>query len=154
MASKLLKDKPEAEILAPEPIAFTWKGKPYEIYPLPDSALMRVGDSLSDITRLFDTVAQIDINGRKFSELGQLEMVQILAPLVPQIVRLLLPNASRLIAACLRIDETAVAEEMRLADKLEALSAIVKQEDLPRIVANFLSLTEAFVIPSATTETA
>ena len=152
-SSKLLKEKNEADILAPVPAPFAWNGESYAIYPMPDSTLIRVGDSLADVSRLLDGIAAINTDGRAFSNLSTDEMVQMLAPFLPQIVRFLLPNASRIIAGCLRLDEARVADEMPLTKKLEALRLIVIAEDLPLIVKNFIALAGTFAPPTPQGET-
>lgn len=152
MASRLLKEKSAEEILAPKPRPFEWDGERYEVYPMPDAVLMHVGGSLSAITGLFDSIADLleqlpPVDGQSVDQRNR-ELLVAFAPLAGQIIQVLLPNATAVIAGCLRLDPEQVASGMGLAKKLEALRLIVEAEDIPLILKNAQALTALFT-PSA-----
>lgn len=138
-ASKILENKTEEDILEPKPRTLVACGKSYQIYPMPDSVLMHVSSNLDGVVSVVDAL----ITSRMANPGKAMEPRDIM-PIIPQIVKFLIPNATAVIAGCLRIEEKVVANNFRLAEKLEAIRLIVEAEDLPLIIKNFEALTEAF----------
>jgi hypothetical protein len=95
VSSPLLEAKSVEEIMNPTPFPFEYQGKTYQILPMPDSSLMIVADALGGVASIVDGIAgAIAGGGLKASDL---------VPFIPDILRALLPNASKLIAAALSI---------------------------------------------------
>src|ERR1051326_3871765 len=150
--SKILESKTSEEILRPTPPPFEWDGQTFEIFPMPDSVLMHVGGALQNVASLFGQLAdkKEEVTATEgLSPEGKTQaLLATFAPLVGQVVQLLVPNATKVIAGCLRVPEEKVADGMRIAKKLECLRLIVEAEDLPLILKNSQALMEVFT-PSA-----
>ena len=153
MPSKILHAKTDADILSPSAKPFAVAGKEFDVFPMPDRILMGLGDALGHVIgvakglKLFEE--QQDSEGNILRDgLGNpvrakltLEMI---APLLPELVKILVPNATQIIAGCLRQPEEWVAENVGFAKKLEALALIIEAEDIPLILRNFTRLTGLF----------
>jgi hypothetical protein len=138
VSSPLLEAKPVEEILSPPARPFEYAGQTYRILPMPDSSLMIIADALGGVASVVDGIAgAIAGGGLKASDL---------VPFIPDILRALLPNASRLIAASLGIEIEAAAA-IPLAKKLEALRLIIEAEDVPLILKNWGALVGTFLQP-------
>jgi hypothetical protein len=136
--SPLLEVKPVEEILSPTARPFEYAGQTYQILPMPDSSLMIISDALGGVASVVDGVAQAFAGGGlKASDL---------VPFIPEIIRALLPNASKLIAASLGISADEAAA-IPLARKLEALKLIIEAEDIPLILKNWGALVGTFLQP-------
>ncbi len=140
-AAKLL-GKTEADILSPVADKLLINGETFLILPLPDSALMQVGDSLASITEVLDG----------FAKAGKVDTTQVIA-VIPTLLRFLLPNASVLIAAAIGKDAEWVSINVPLSKKLEALRYIIDHENVPEILKNWQALVGMFTQPAPTTPT-
>ena len=145
---RLPEGKTAEEILSPAGRTFEAAGRVFEIYPLPDGVFMTVADSLGEVTG-----AVMGLNERRrdpeTGKAADLTSRDVL-PLLPLLIRSLLPSATRIIAGALREKPEWVAENVGLAKKLEALRLILEAEDIAAIVANFQALTAIFpAIPAA-----
>jgi len=158
--SLILAEKSVEAILAPQPRNFVLGATTYPIYPLPDRSLMVVADAMAEILTVFAGLASLrnvadaaisaisasneeegdeGDNGAGATVLKQLKAVDVL-PALPAILRALIPNATKLIAASLRLDDEFVANEIPAAKKLEALKLILEAEDIPLLLKNALAL--------------
>ncbi len=143
MSSRLLSEKSVEEVLNPAPLTFEYQGQTHQVLPMPDSSLMLIADSLSVVASVIDGVGKALDGGLTAADI---------IPVLPEIVKALLPNASKLIAASLGVESNVVAA-MPVTKKLEALRLIVLQEDLPLILKNWTALVATFRLPeTASTE--
>jgi len=142
MAAKksIVAEKTPEEILNPTPKPFSNNGTDYEIFPMPDGALMKVTDALSSVVSIIDSVAHFQLPPEERPIFSSALMI----PIVPQILKVLLPNATVIIAASLRQPESWVSDNLRIHKRLEALRLIIEAEDIPLIIKNFEALTGIF----------
>ena len=138
--SRVLDAIPSERILNPEPFFLEIGSQRYEILPMPDSLLMQLGDEMASVLNLLDTIVQGNEDGTGFTP-------KQLMPLAPHIVKLLVPNATRIVAACLGLEDEFVAQTFYLHKKLEALRLIVEAENLPLILGNWTALVATFQTP-------
>ena len=140
--SRVLGMIPAEKILNPEPLFLQVGAERYPILPMPDSALMTVGDALSQAAGFVEHIANVGITeGRTITLADVLD----LAPTIgPELVCLLVPNATKVIAACLRKDEQWVQDNLRVHQRIEALDLILQAEHLPTILAAFTRLVAQF----------
>jgi hypothetical protein len=137
--------KTAEEILSPPARSFVADGKTFKIYPLPDGVLMTVADSLGEIIGLLRAAF-------KFGDDNDVKMnIAEALPVIPMIVKTLLPHSTRLISAALRVDESWVQDNLRLADRLRALRCIVLAEDVASLLGEWKALTEAVTPPAPKT---
>ncbi len=148
--SKILKDKTAEEIKFPEPTPFEVRGKTYPILPMPDGILVTVSKEIGAVASLLLTGAvksqdrlqalqarqelgetipeaeRLAAGKFQFSDLTYSEMVDML----PQIIQVLLPSATKIIAASLRQTETWVEDTLFYRDRLRALRLILEAEEI------------------------
>lgn len=142
--STLLDAKTAEEIFSPAGRKFAAAGKEFDIYPLPDGVLMTVTDAVGSVIALLTGLPEKEID----AETGQARPYKVadILPLLPAMIKAVLPNATKIIAAATRQPEEWVAENVGIAKKLEALRVIFEAEDIPAIIANFQAL--AGIIPA------
>jgi len=147
--SKILDQKDARDILFPTGKIWEFGGKTYEIYPLPDEALSKVSDHLQTITDLFRELLELrQATSAPDAKPEELFQAADMLPLIPSLVKTLLPSQSALIAAAIQEPVEWVSKAIPLARKLECLRLIIEAEDVPLIVQNFLLLASAFKFPS------
>jgi hypothetical protein len=135
-------------VLEPTPVSFQAFDRDekavrtFEVYPMNDSALMVLSESLLAVVGLFDGAAA-DLPPFEDEGFGAAVAAR-LAPQLPRVLAVLLPNATRLIAASLGVPAEWVARNLSLADKLRALQAILEAENIPVLLGNFGALVGTF----------
>lgn len=142
--STLLDTKTAEDIFSPSAHTFSAAGKEFDIYPLPDGVLMTIADAFGSVIGLLTGLPEKETD----AETGKVLPYKIsdILPLMPAIIKAVLPNATKIIAAATRQPEPWVAENIGLAKKLEGLRVIFEAEDIPAIIANFQAL--AGIIPA------
>jgi hypothetical protein len=140
--SSVLDKIPAEQILNPQPLYLQVGAERYPILPMPDSALMVIGDTLSQTAGFVEHLAEVKpIEG---GSIGIAEVLSLAPLLGPELVCLLVPSATKIIAACLRKDEQWVQDNLRVHQRLEALQLILEAEHLPTILAAFTKLVSVF----------
>ena len=126
--------------------SFTWNGVSYEIHPLPNTALLAIGDAVGHASDILDLVMARLTARLEQSEGGNLTPADVvsLLPVLPEAAKLLIPLQTKIVAASLRLDEETVADQMSLGKKMEATQLILQNEDLPALFSTFSSLIEMF----------
>lgn len=145
-SSRLLAQKDERDILNPKPFPFEYGGKTYDILPMPDSKLMRIGDALAEVSGVVAGIAELLESGASGLSL---------AAYIPQIIKIVIPCSSKIIAVALDIKDEEAAK-IPLARRIEALKLILLAEDAPLLRKNWQELTAIFApeptVPNPTAE--
>lgn len=141
----------EDEILYPTPTPFVWLGEKYKIKPMPNKLLKQLSGEFERVIELVARVATIHNANREEGQEDQPITPGAFLPYVPDVLEILLPNAVRIIAGSLRVDEERVADEMFLGKQVECLRLIIEANDFPLLMASFKGLTGMFSPPKATT---
>lgn len=130
-------------ILSPIPKPFIHLDKEYSILPMTDGVLMTITDAISEVVAILDTVAKLSMPE------GQRPVLTpgLMLPVLPQILKALLPKSTTIIAAGLGVDESWVSSNLRIAKRLEALRLILEAEDIGLIMENFNLLVKTFPGP-------
>jgi hypothetical protein len=158
LPNALIGKTPES-ILEPQPIMITLydrktkEERHFEVFPMNDSSLMVISESMLEIVGLFESASNElpTLDDPEFPA----ELQKILMTQLPRIIAVILPNASRLIAASLSVDVEWVRENVTIAQKLEAIKAIIEAEDIPLLLKNFAALVGIFpkIVPALTETT-
>lgn len=131
----LVDQKNSDDILFPEPIPYTVGNKTFQITPMTDGQLIRVGDALNGIIGAFGKVIPLEPG-------GGVDPAKVIAA-IPELLSLALPEASKLIACAAGIDADVVAK-VPLVHKVGLLRAIFEAEDIPLLLKNVRSLVGMF----------
>lgn len=144
MESVLLKDKDERDILNPQAKPFIAGGKTFNILPMPDSKLMRVGEEMAGAAETIAGVIEL------VSDSG---MASSVVGAIPHLIKTLIPVSSGILSIVLDESPEWVAENLPLAKRVEALRIVFQVEDIPLLLKNWHDLTEMFQpIPSVEIE--
>ena len=133
--SRLLAHKDERDILYPEPLPFVYGGRTFDILPMPDSKLMRVGDAIGEVAGVVSGIV----------ELLQMDGASgfALADHVPSIIKTLIPCSSQIAEIALDIPRED-AKRMPLVYRIEMLTLILKAEDAPLLLKKLPALMAVF----------
>jgi hypothetical protein len=126
LRSKILEDKNEDDIWEPEPIYFTLGNRQIPVLPMPDSVRITIAKNITAVVNIAQEFSNLGIN--QSSSLGKL------APIAPMILEFLLPNATAIIAGCLRKSPEWVERCLWGGKKMEVLNIILDAEDIPMII--------------------
>ena len=165
--SKVLKEKTAEEIQHPAPLSFAAGGKTYPILPMPDGILVSVTKEIGQVASLLmaasaqsqarlaavkarqqagEAVPAEDVKAAQFS-LSDVTYADM-AEMVPAIVQVLLPNATKIIAASLRQTPAWVEDTLFYRDRLRALRLILEAEDIALLMGEWTALVRALTTPS------
>lgn len=139
--SRVLDQIPAEQILNPQPLYLQVGAERYAILPMPDSALMIIGDTLAQTAGFVEQIANMGLAG---SAIGIADVIGLAPMIGPELVCLLVPSSTKIIAACLRKDEQWVQDNLRVHQRLEALKLILEAEHLPTILSAFTELVTLF----------
>lgn len=148
MRPQILDDISDEEILVPRPRVFKRQiedetGKTVlqsiTIYPASDSLISTITKEISQIIHILDGVA-------KWSTPGEQNDLNIasLAPALPKILEILWPSATTIIATCLKIDESVVANEWWMDEKMNALECVIKANRLDLLAKKLVAMAFPF----------
>ena len=142
-----VRQKTAESILSPKGVPFSAAGKNYTILPMKERQLLIIGNTLSlivdnlsmfliaaenyDVDEYGNFVYELDSEGlpivdaagnytRKRKKANPADMITIL----PNLIKVILPQSTELIAASLKEEESFIADEFTTAERLDALCTI------------------------------
>ena len=139
MASKVLAEKSQDEILFPTPIEYKLYNTILSIAPMNDGKLIKVGDALQRVVSVVQGATEYVAAISKDPNSSSVSIISVL----PEVFKVALPEVTQIISASTDLSIEQV-QKIPLAHKIGIFKAIVEAEDIPLILKNATSLMSLF----------